>query len=52
MYRDEDLDTCTNCGGLGLYAPDVFGKDDFVHKVASPRLEGYYTFAKECVTKS
>jgi hypothetical protein len=51
MYKDEDLDICPECNGLGLYAPDVFGKDDFVHKVPSTR-EGYYTFQKDCVIKS
>jgi hypothetical protein len=44
MYPDNELNNCPTCGGLGLEAPDIWGKIEFVHKIPSPRLEGYFTF--------
>ena len=48
----DNLTPCPECGSEGMLAKDIWGKMEFVHKVPSPRLEGYFTFQSECVTKS
>jgi hypothetical protein len=52
MYPDNEMTPCPKCEALGMSAPNIWGKIEFVHKVPSPRLEGYFTFVSECVTKS
>ncbi len=52
MYPDNELTPCVECGSLGMVAPNIWGKSEFVHIVPSPRLEVYFTFQSECVTKS
>lgn len=52
MYPDSELTPCAECGTLGMLAPNIYGKTEFVHKVPSPRFEGYFTFVAECVIKS
>lgn len=47
----DNLTPCPECGSEGMLAKDIWGKMEFVHKVPSPRLEGYFTFQSECVTK-
>jgi len=47
MYPDNELTPCPTCGGLGLDAPNLWGKIEFVHKVPSPRFEGYFTFTAD-----
>jgi hypothetical protein len=47
----EDLTPCPECNSLGMLAPNIWGKTEFVHKVPSPRLEGYFTFVAECQNK-
>jgi hypothetical protein len=46
MYPDNELTKCPECGALGLTAPNIWGKIEFVHKVAS-HLEGYFTFTEK-----
>ena len=43
MYSDENLIPCPECGGLGLFAPNIFGESKFHHKIPST-IEGYFTF--------
>ena len=52
MYPDSELTPCAECGTLGMLAPNIYGKTEFVHKVPSPRFDGYFTFFAECVIKS
>lgn len=39
---------CIDCDHESVVAPDIFGTLQVMHKVPSPRLEGYYTFVSEC----
>jgi hypothetical protein len=45
---DNLTEKCPKCDGIGMTAPDLWGKMEFVHQVPSPRLEGYFTFVSEC----
>ena len=45
---DNLKEKCPLCGKLRLTAPNLYGKMEFVHKVPSPRFEGYSTFQSEC----
>ncbi len=47
MYPDNELTPCPSCGNLGLTAPNIWGKPEFLHKVPSPRFEGYFTFTPD-----
>ena len=47
MYPDNELTPCPSCEGLGLIAPNLWGKPEFYHKIPSPRLEGYFTFTAD-----
>jgi len=40
----ETLIVCPDCGKEGVFAPDIWGKETFFHKIPSPRLDGYYSF--------
>ena len=46
MYPDNELTPCPTCDGLGLIAPNLWGKPEFYHKVPS-KLEGYFTFTAD-----
>jgi hypothetical protein len=43
MYPDNELTPCQTCEGLGITAPNLWGKPEFYHKVPS-KIEGYFTF--------
>lgn len=43
----DNLTPCPECGSEGMLAPDIWGKIEFVHKIPSPRLEGYFTFTSD-----
>ena len=47
MYPDNELTPCSTCGELGLIAPTIWGKPEFLHKIPSPRFQGYFTFTNE-----
>jgi hypothetical protein len=47
MYPDSELTPCPECNSLGMTAPNIWGKMEFVHKIPSPRLEGYFTFTEQ-----
>jgi hypothetical protein len=47
MYPDNELTPCPSCGNLGLTAPNIWGKPEFLHKIDSPRFEGYFTFTAD-----
>ena len=47
MYPDSELTACPTCEGLGLIANNLWGKPEFLHKVPSPRFEGYFTFTAD-----
>lgn len=47
MYPDNELINCPTCDGLGMLAPNLWGKIEFLHKIDSPRFEGYFTFTAE-----
>lgn len=46
MYQDNELTPCEICNSLGKFAPNLFGKVVFFHKIPSPRLVGYFTFTE------
>ena len=47
------MNNCPNCNSEATLAPNLFGKMTWFHKIASPRLEGYFTFIDACaVTNS
>ena len=48
----DNLTPCPECGSEGMLAKNIWDKTEFVHKVPSPRFDGYFTFQSECVTKS
>jgi len=51
--RKTKMNNCPNCNYEATFAPNLYGKMTWFHKIASPRLEGYYTFIDACsVTKS
>ena len=41
----EDLTPCPECNALGMLAPNIWGKVEFVHKVPSTKI-GYFTFTE------
>jgi hypothetical protein len=43
MYSDNELTPCSTCSGLGIFAPDLYGKETFFHKIPST-IQGYFTF--------
>ncbi len=47
MYPDNELTPCPKCGELGLTAPTIWGQPEFMHKIPSPRFEGYFTFTAD-----
>lgn len=47
FYPDEELNNCPECGGLGMLGKNIWGKIEFLHKIPSPRFEGYFTFTAE-----
>ena len=46
MYQDNELTPCEICNSLGKFAPNLWGKVVFFHKIPSPRLAGYFTFTE------
>jgi hypothetical protein len=47
MYPDNELTPCPTCGELGLTAPTIWGQPEFMHKIPSPRFQGYFTFTTD-----
>jgi hypothetical protein len=47
MYPDNELTPCPTCGELGLIAKNIWDKPEFLHKIPSPRFEGYFTFTAD-----
>lgn len=47
MYPDNELNPCEICGGLGLFAKNIWNKTEFVHKIPSPNFAGYFTFTEQ-----
>jgi hypothetical protein len=47
MYPDNELTACPTCGELGLTAPNIWGTIEFLHKIPSPRFQGYFTFTAD-----
>lgn len=43
----DNLTPCPDCNGLGVLAPNLYGKLQRFHKVPSKR-EGYFTFSEKC----
>ena len=43
----ETLTSCPSCEKEGMFAPDIWGKETFFHKIESPRIEGYYSFTDQ-----
>jgi hypothetical protein len=39
---------CIVCDHESIVAPNVFNTLQVMHKIPSPRLEGYYTYTSEC----
>lgn len=47
MYSDDELIACPTCEAKGIFANDVHGRQQFFHKIPSPRNVGYFTFTSE-----
>jgi len=50
MYQDSELIKCSDCQGLGLFAPDLYGNSKFHHKIPS-KIQGYFTFTTTHLVK-